>query len=712
MSLAITEDHRLLAETARAVLERAGGTAPAREALESGGRKLPAAWDEIVGLGWLGLHIGEDAGGSGYGLPELAVVAYELGRTVFPGPFLPTCWAAATIEQTGSSEQRRRWLPDLVEGRRLASVSLDGDFTEAGGALSGTAHAVLGAGWADFVLLAVGSDLVVVETGADGVEVVAAEDSLDPTEPVAVVRLTGARAADRLPGALGAAVDLGRVLAAADAAGGAAACVERATAYAKEREQFGRPIGSFQAVKHHLANMFTDAEMLSAAAWDAARATPEEGQQALAAAVAAAYGLDCYVRCAKKSVQVHGGIGFTWEHDAHLYVRRASARRSAFADGAETAELQVLALSRAGVRRHSEIELPPEAEAVRTQVRDLRDRLRSMSEEEQRRELVSTGYLVPHWPTPWGRAAGPVEQLVIDEELLDIARPNLGISGWVTLTIAQNGTPDQLDRWVRPSLAGDLQFCQLFSEPNAGSDAAAIRTQGVRVEGGWLVNGQKVWTSGALDCNRGFATVRTDPSAAKHQGVTMMVVDLEGPGIDIRPIKQITGESHFNEVFFTDVFVPDDDVVGPVNGGWKVARATLGNERVSIGGGPAFSTPALELVDQVPEGARWGAELGVLIAESQVLQAVVLRTVTRAVVGAEPGPEGNVTKLLVGEHAQRVTDLAYRVAGPLGLSGVAGVAAEEYLRTLCLTIAGGTSEIIRNQIAERILELPREPNLR
>jgi alkylation response protein AidB-like acyl-CoA dehydrogenase len=712
MSLAITEDHQLLAETARAVLERAGGTAPAREALESGGRKLPAAWDEIVGLGWLGLHVGEDVGGSGYGLPELAVVAYELGRNVFPGPFLPTSWATATIEQCGSAEQRRRWLPDLIDGRRHAAVGIEGRFIETDATVSGEAQAVLGAGWADLLLLAVGPDLLVVEATTEGVEIVAAEDSIDPSEPVAVVRLTGVRPADRLRGAVAAAIDLGRLLAAADAAGGAGACVDRATAYAKEREQFGRPIGSFQAVKHHLANMFTDAEMLSAAAWDAARATPEGGQQTLAAAVAAAYGLDCYLRCAKKSVQVHGGIGFTWEHDAHLYVRRASARRAVFAEGADPAELQVVELSRAGVRRHAEIELPPEAELVRSEVRELRDRLSAMSDEEQRRELVKTGYLVPHWPTPWGRAAGPVEQLVIDEELLEIARPNLGISGWVTLTIAQNATPDQLDRWVRPSLAGDLQFCQLFSEPGAGSDAAAIRTQGKRVEGGWLVNGQKVWTSGALDCNRGFATVRTDPSAAKHQGVTMMVVDLEGPGIDIRPIKQITGEAHFNEVFFTDVFVPDDDVVGPVNGGWKVARATLGNERVSIGGGPAFSAPAVDLVERVPEGSRWASELGVLIAESQLLQSVVLRTVTRAVVGAEPGPEGNVTKLLVGEHAQRVTDLAFRVAGPLGLSGVMGVAAGEYLRSLCLTIAGGTSEIIRNQIAERILGLPREPNLR
>ena len=191
---------------------------------------------------------------------------------------------------------------------------------------------------------------------------------------------------------------------------------------------------------------------------------------------------------------------------------------------------------------------------------------------------------MPHWPRPWGRAAGAVEQLVIDEELPDVERPQLGIGTWVVLTIVQHATPDQIERWIRPSLHGDLYWCQLFSEPNAGSDAAAIQTKAARVDGGWLVNGQKVWTSGAQNSNMGLATVRTDPAAPKHAGISTFAIDMHAKGVEVRPLREITGESLFNEVFFDDVFVPDDDVVGEINSGWTVARATLGNERVSIGG--------------------------------------------------------------------------------------------------------------------------------
>ena len=192
---------------------------------------------------------------------------------------------------------------------------------------------------------------------------------------------------------------------------------------------------------------------------------------------------------------------------------------------------------------------------------------------------------MPHWPKPWGRGADVLEQLVIEEEFTGVERPDMGITGWVTLTIAQAGTDDQRERWVEPVLRGQVMWCQLFSEPGAGSDAAAVRTAAKKVDGGWRVTGQKVWTSLAQYCQWGLATVRTDPDAPKHAGVTMMAIDMNAPGVKVNPLRGITGDSHFNEVFFDDVFVPDDDVVGDVNRGWLVARATLGNERISIGGG-------------------------------------------------------------------------------------------------------------------------------
>ena len=167
--------------------------------------------------------------------------------------------------------------------------------------------------------------------------------------------------------------------------------------------------------------------------------------------------------------------------------------------------------------------------------------MRALPAEQQRDFLVDSGYLVPHWPKPWGRAADVLEQLVIEEEFADVERPDMGITGWVTLTIAQAGNDDQRERWVEPVLRGQVMWCQLFSEPGAGSDAAAVRTSAKKVDGGWRVTGQKVWTSLAHQCQWGLATVRTDPDAPKHAGVTMMAIDMKAPGVTVNPLRGMTG---------------------------------------------------------------------------------------------------------------------------------------------------------------------------
>ncbi len=215
---------------------------------------------------------------------------------------------------------------------------------------------------------------------------------------------------------------------------------------------------------------------------------------------------------------------------------------------------------------------------------------------------------------------------------------------------------------------GELVWCQLFSEPDAGSDAAAVKTKGVRVDGGWLVNGQKVWTSGAQYCHLGLATVRTDPDAPKHAGITTMVIDMHGPGVEVRPLRQITGNADFNEVFFNDVFVPDDDVVGTPNDGWTVARSTLGNERVSIGGSSASIFPGMDIFDllhrhgdRVP-GAT--ARVGEVLTKDHALKVLNLRRAQRAVVGGGPGPEGNVTKLVLAELGEATRTAASRPRWP------------------------------------------------
>ncbi|ONH58848.1 acyl-CoA dehydrogenase [Frankia sp. CcI49] len=716
MAIAISDEHQEIARTTRAYLESHGARAAGRELLNAPPTAVPDFWKGLAELGLLGLHLPEEFGGGGAGLPELVAVVEELGRAVAPGPVLPTLAVSAVIAAKGSPDLRARLLPALAGGETVAAIGLGGTLTGGGDVLTGDAGAVLGGGLAEILLVAVGDDLVVLSAAAPGVMVEVPASNLDRSRPSARVRLDNVPvAADAvLAGARPFAEAVVRTLVAAEAVGGAHECVTAATEYAKVREQFGRTIGTFQAVKHHLANMLVAAELGTAATWDAARAAAgPQDEFVLAAAVAAALALPAFVTNAERNIQLHGGIGFTWEHDAHLLQRRAVVLRALFSPIEAAAD--VTRLSVAGVTRETALDLPPEVEAERPAVRRLAAEIAALPAAEQRQRLIETGYVQPHWPKPWGIEAPAGLQLVIEEEFraAGVARVNLSITGWVILTLIQHGTPDQVDRWVRPALAGDEIWCQLFSEPAAGSDAAAVRTSAVRTDGGWVVNGQKVWTSDAHRARWGLATVRTERGVGKHNGITTLVIDMAAPGVEIRPLRQSTGDSMFNEVFFTDVFVPDADVVGVPGAGWTVARATLGNERVSLGG----SVDMMGSVDYLDlyraHGHRLpGAEsrIGAHLAENLALRQLNLRRAERAVAGGGPGPEGNVTKLVVAEHAQRTATLAADLVGEqTAFSDELGGVGWRQLISRAATIAGGTSEIARNQIAERILGLPRDP---
>jgi 3-oxochol-4-en-24-oyl-CoA dehydrogenase len=717
MSIAITEDHRALADTAADLLGRRGARGAARALLESPDEGRPPFWDEIAGVGWLGLHLPEEHGGSGYGIEELVVVVEQFGRAVAPGPFVPTVIASAVLAAAGDDDTKRRYLPGLADGSATGAVALGGSVSVADGAASGSAGVVLGAGLASVIVVPAGDDVAVVEVGT-GVDLQAVPN-LDPTRRSARVTLDGAPATV-LPGARRVLVDLARVILSAEAAGVSRECTDLAAAYAKERHQFGRPIAMFQGVKHHCANMAVATELLTSAVWDAARAASTGGDQlSYAAAVAASLAGPTADLCANLNTQVHGGIAITFEHDSHLFMRRATTLLALVDHKAAAAELTDLV--RAGVARAKTIELPPEAEAIREEVRAFAQSLTDLSPEEQRAKLVETGYAMPHWPTPWGRNAGAVEQLVIEQEFAEagVTRPGYGITGWVILTLIQYATEDQVARWVKPALNQEVTWCQLFSEPDAGSDAAGVKTKATRVDGGWLVHGQKVWTSGAHQAAFGFATVRTNPDVPKHDGITIMVIDMHAEGVEVRPIKMPGGNSSFNEVFFNDVFVPDDDVVGPIDGGWTVARATLGNESVSIGGGQGgMAMPASALVAQLdadPERLFGGAaRIGRYVAHQQAMALLNLRSANRAVAGGEPGPEGAITKLVLSELGHEAVAIQVELLGPEAafLDGAGAVAGSMVLMHRGMSIAGGTSEIKRNQIGERILGLPRDPLLK
>ncbi|GAB2853460.1 acyl-CoA dehydrogenase [Actinocorallia aurea] len=711
MSIAISEEHRSLAETVADLLRRRDARGAARALLDAPEEGLPAFWPELGELGWLGLHLPEEHGGSGFGLSELVVVVEELGRAVAPGPFVPTVIASAFLAEAAPAQLQAELLPGLADGSVIGAVALGGSATVSGGKADGDAGVVIGGGLAQILLVAAGDDVAVVRVG-EGVTV-EVPGNLDQTRRAARVTLAGAPAAV-IPGGRALLTDLARLVFAAEATGLARETTILAAEYAKIRVQFGRPIATFQAVKHHCANMLVAAEMSTAAVWNAAR-TEDKAQRSYAAAIAAALALPAAQRNGQLNMQVQGGIGFTWEHDAHLYIRRAEAVAAVFP--AEAAAQDVTAHSRAGVKLERTVELPPEAETFRAEVRAFADKIKDFDDSAKKAAMVDEGYAVPHWDAPFGRNAKAVEQLVIDEEFkaAGLRKPAYGITGWVLLTLAQHATEEQVARWLRPGLLQEVIWCQLFSEPDAGSDAAGVKTKAVRVDGGWVLNGQKVWTSGAHLASYGLATVRTNPDAPKHKGITTVVIDMKAPGVEVRPLRQSTGGADFNEVFFTDVFIPDADVVGPIDQGWTVARATLGNESVSIGGGQGGATiphPVfLGAFDAAPGNLSGGAgRLGRYLASDEAQKAMNLRTAIRAVTGAGPGPEGAIAKLVLSENGHEASAILAELGGAnTAFADGDGLAAGMVLWHRAMAIAGGTSEIKRNQIGERILGLPRDP---
>ncbi|HYF45657.1 MAG TPA: acyl-CoA dehydrogenase, partial [Acidimicrobiales bacterium] len=582
MTLGISEDHLALHETVRKWVEARGVLKAARATLDEAEDALPPFWDELAGLGWLGLHLPEEHGGSGFGLAELAVVLEELGRAVAPGPVLPTALAALVVDRLADDDDiRPDLLPGMADGSIPAAVAFACDPSDF------EWPAVLGGATAEVVVVprrdgwwALRSSCLTVQE----------HKSLDPTRRLATVRLEGdpdghALGPEDRPGQVR---DLAATLLAAESAGGAAWCVDTAAAYAKDREQFGRPIGQFQAVKHRCADMLGALELARAVAWDASRGGPET-EVALAAAVAGALAPEAYAFCAQGCVQVHGGIGFTWEHDAHLFLRRAMATRQLLG-GEEDWNRCVVERARRGARRSMTVDLPAEADAHRAEVDAFLAELRETDKSEWDARIAEGGWLVPNWPAPWGRDAGPIEQLVIDEAFREahVRRRHLQVGAWVLPTLIVHGSPEQQERFIGPTLSGEITWCQMFSEPGAGSDLASLTTRAEKVDGGWAITGQKVWTTMAHLADWGICLARTNPTAPKHLGISCFLVDLRTPGIDVRPLRELTGAEMFNEVFFDEVFVPDDLVVGEVDAGWEAARTTLANERVSMGSGGSF----------------------------------------------------------------------------------------------------------------------------
>ncbi|MFG2019943.1 acyl-CoA dehydrogenase [Actinomadura geliboluensis] len=726
MAIGLTEEHEALAESVRGFAERNIPATAVRAVLDADEETRPGFWPALAEQGLLGLHLDEEHGGQGYGLLELSVVLEELGRAAAPGPFLPTVLASAVIDASSNAKLRAELLPALADGSKTAAVALDGALTgrrEDGSlVVSGTSGTVLGAALADIVVLPVAADdgeqWVAVDAADLAVTPVA---SLDRVRRVAAVEASGvAVAADRVLDGLtaGRVADLAAALFGAEAAGLAGWLVETAAEYAKVREQFGRPIGQFQGVKHKAARSLIALEQARAAAWDAARALDEGTEEAgFAAAVSAVIALDAGVQTARDAIQILGGIGFTWEHDAHIYLRRALTLRALLGPSKDWAA-KVAELALAGGRREVVLELDEDAQPLRERVRAEIAELAAVEDKDAlAARMGDEGWTVPHFPRPWGREAGPVEQILIQQELkaAKVKAPNLGIGAWLVPSLVRYGSDAQKERFLRPTLQGKIVWCQLFSEPGAGSDLASLSMKAERVEGGWKLTGQKIWTSLAQHAQWGFCIARTDVDAPKHDGITYFLVDMKAEGVDVRPLRELTGDALFNEVFLDGVFVPDEQVVGEVNQGWQVARNTLSNERVSLstGGGLGMGVPELLrfFANREPD-AVGAAEVGKLVAQGQSIDLLGLRTTLKQLNGVEPGAEASVRKLLGVQFNQDVADYCWAAQGtaattevPMAESGIVGRA---MLFSRAMTIYGGTTEVQLNIIGERILGLPRD----
>ncbi|MEB3070761.1 acyl-CoA dehydrogenase [[Mycobacterium] vasticus] len=732
MPIAITSEHQDLADSVRSLLARAVPSEMLHAAMDTPITNPPPYWQAAAEQGLAGVHLPEGVGGQGFGILELAVVLAEFGYGAVPGPFVPSAIASALIaaNDPGAAE-----LSGLAGGEVIASYTLNPGLTAtaegSGLVIRGEARAVAAAGQASLLVVPVATDTdqrwVVLR--ADQLEIVPVK-SVDPLRPIAHVRADGVEVdatavlsnltAARAQALIGA-------LLSAEAVGVARWATDTAAEYAKIREQFGRPIGQFQAIKHKCAEMIADTERATAAVWDAARAIDEADESGwdaagstvqFATAVAATLAPSAAQRCTQDCIQVHGGIGFTWEHDAGVYYRRALILAASFGARGKCPQ-SVVDTATAGGMRKIDIDLDPDTEKLRAEIRTDVAALKAMEQNERTVAIAEGGWVLPYLPKPWGRAAEPIEQIIIEQEFSAgrVRRQAMGIAAWLIPSIVAFGTDEQKQRFLPPTFRGEMIWCQLFSEPGAGSDLASLTTKATKVDGGWRISGQKIWTSAAQFSSWGALLARTDSSAPKHDGITYFLLDMKAEGVTVSPLRELTGGAMFNTVYIDDVFVPDELVLGEVNRGWEVSRNTLTAERVSIGGSEMPFLASLDgFVEFIGDGDFDSGEqrrAGQLIAEGHAAKLLNLRSTLLTLAGKDPMPAAAVSKLLSMRTGQGYAEFGVGTfAGDAAIGDpeqLPGKWAEYLLMSRATTIYGGTSEVQLNIIAERLLGLPRDP---
>jgi 3-oxochol-4-en-24-oyl-CoA dehydrogenase len=741
MTLGLTPEQQQLSDAVGQFARRHAPVAATRDNFDAlaAGQLLPW-WDELVANGFHAVHLPEHLGGQGGRLIDSACVLESAGKALLPGPLLATVTTGAVALLADPTPTAESLLRDLASGLPAAVVLPDdGDFQarsdDKGWLVTGMSNVTSGACSARVILVGARTpdgDVVwaPVDTGKPTVTVESV-DGIDLVTDAGILRLDEHRVADSgvITG-----IDPDRAecvtvaLVASTTAGIAQWCVEAVAAHLRIREQFGKVIGTFQALQHNAAMLLVNSELATAAAWDAVRAVDEPlDQNRLAAAAAAVIAISPTPDLVLDALTMFGAIGFTWEHDLHLYWRRAISLAASIGPANRWARrLGQLAGTQ---QRDMSVNLGGAEADFRSWVAETLDAARKLHNDQpgrqgdydhfaagpQRTAIAEAGLIAPHWPSPWGIDAGPLRQLIIDDEFAkrpDLVRPSLGIAEWILPSVLRAAPKDLQEELIPPTQRGEIAWCQLFSEPGAGSDLAALTTRATKIDGGWNINGHKIWTSAAHRADFGALLARTDPTASKHRGIGYFIVDMRSPGIEIQPIRTATGDAHFNEVFLTDVFVPDGMLLGGAGEGWSLAIATMAEERSAISGYVKFDrAAALREIAAEPGPDRDDAlrALGELDAYTNAIKALGVRETIRLLDGQPSGPASSIAKVAMNVLLRRTFKATLQLAGRSAMVADSdpGIV-QPYLQLPAELIGGGTKEIQLNIIAQMILGLPRK----
>jgi alkylation response protein AidB-like acyl-CoA dehydrogenase len=775
MYFGFTEEQAMLRQSVRRFLEQRCPISEVRRLKATPTGYSEELWQEMASAGWLGILVPDHYGGLGLGLLDLVIVLEEMGRGVFPSPFIAHTLATLAILELGNEQQRERYLPALVNGSRKASLALfeesssiapgstrlQADRADQGFILNGEKRMVLDPESADLFVVSFrpgrGDDelgIAVIDATAAGVKATAFP-LIDETKRMGNVVFTNARVStDQVlstgsagMAALARMLDQGALALTAEMSGAVDAAIQLTVQYARQRTQFGHPIGHFQAVKHPLAEMYVDMESFRSLLYYGAYAHDQRKTElSRIASLAKAYATETLNRVGTDAIQIHGATGFMVDMDIHLYYMRSKWARPVYGDAAAHYE-RAFAIRENNGYFKIELDLTDDEKGFREEVRAfLAEHNTPVAERNNKtfrqwlQAVREKRYIGFAWPREAGGYGGTLmQQFILKEELLNANAQMLGTDytglGWVGPAVIQFGTREQQQRYLPDILDSKTAWCTGYSEPGVGSDLAALQCKAVLNPQGthYIVNGQKIWTSLAHMATGIYCLVRTGhignmTAENKHDGITCLLIPMNTPGIEVRPIKSFAGD-HFadlyNEVFFTDVAVPVENRIGNEGDGWKIICSALQNERSGIAEVNRHHKAMIKLIDLARRTTINGRpalhndemrrRLSAFDARIEAARLNGLRALTKQISGDAGDSEASPNKLHNCHLLVNMADTAMELLGGaspyVGASDASVDGGKWQIGSLgwpTTVIGGGTPNIQRNIIAERILGLPKD----